>query len=157
MPGKPSLGRHGFTLLELLIVIAIIGVLAAVLTPNLMNARRAASYKAGAALIRNLGTQIAACALENDLAGNGGYPADVGPGQPPPGCPDVDWPTSADIPFRTTIDYENWELGGTRWIGVTFWGEKNVRNGGSNTDLGPGLQEHHGGGNITLSFALVTP
>ena len=39
-------GKQGLTLIELLIVIALIGIIAAVLIPNLMNARPQAQLRA---------------------------------------------------------------------------------------------------------------
>ncbi len=49
-PGK----RAGFTLLELLIVIAIIGILAAILAPNLIKARAMAEKRAANAFAHNI-------------------------------------------------------------------------------------------------------
>lgn len=65
--------RRGFTLVEIMIVVAIIALLAAIAIPNLLGARRTANDAAAKAGIRSLST-----AAETYAAAHSGvYPADV--------------------------------------------------------------------------------
>jgi general secretion pathway protein G len=73
-----SRANRGFTLLELMIVVAIIGVLAAILIPNFLHARAQAQ---SAACEGNL--KMIATALEEYATDHGGlYPAASGPVTP---------------------------------------------------------------------------
>lgn len=65
--------QNGFTLLELLVVIGIIGLLASIIVVNLTSARRKARDTKRVGDIRNLQT-----ALEDYYAKNGAYPANLG-------------------------------------------------------------------------------
>ena len=64
--------KRGFTLVEIMIVVAIIALLAAIAIPNLLGARKAANDAAAKANLKTLGTE-----LETYSAGTGAgaYPA----------------------------------------------------------------------------------
>ncbi|WP_339731145.1 type II secretion system protein GspG [uncultured Gimesia sp.] len=62
--------RHGFTLLEMLIVLGIILVIAAMVVPNLLGSQKKANIKATSASIHNLEQAFKLYAAEN----NGEYP-----------------------------------------------------------------------------------
>lgn len=148
--------KQGFTIIEILIAIAIVGILLAILVPNLLSAHENALYTSASSTLRNLATEISACASDHNFES---FPADTSAGSRPAECTNMSWPTREDVPFKSTFDYENWDLGnGKRWIGITFYGKNNNRASiPSNTNLGPGLQKHGSGDNKAYSFALVSP
>ena len=65
--------KRGFTLVEIMIVVAIIALLAAIAIPNLLNARRTANEAAAKATVRSLMTAAETYATAN----SGIYPANV--------------------------------------------------------------------------------
>lgn len=150
--GPPTQRPFGFTLIELLVVIAIIGIIGALLLPQLLRARDGAQYAAARSDLRNMANQLMSCAAQGL-----DFPDDVSPNvDPSNGTCNIDWPSR--VPFNSTYDYENWNIGSSRWIGITFWGRNNNRNGiPANTNLGGGFREHVSGNQITMSIAVETP
>jgi prepilin-type N-terminal cleavage/methylation domain-containing protein len=100
---KPH-GEGGFTLVELLVVISIIGILSLLVLPYFLNARKAAYTARAKAELKNI-----AIAMERFAIDNGGYPADANRGLPNGleqylgggSWPNAPWP-------NTVYDWDNW-------------------------------------------------
>jgi prepilin-type N-terminal cleavage/methylation domain-containing protein len=63
--------RGGFTLVEIMIVVAIIGLLAAIAIPNFVKARKTAQGNACIANMRQIDAAIQQYAMENNIADDG--------------------------------------------------------------------------------------
>jgi prepilin-type N-terminal cleavage/methylation domain-containing protein len=95
MKATPSLSRAGFTLVEIMIVVAIIGLLVAIAIPNFVNARAKAQANTCINNLTKIDTVASEFALENDKKTGDpiNYPSDLTPyiklnrAGSVPGCP----------------------------------------------------------------------
>jgi type IV pilus assembly protein PilA len=86
--------QGGFSLIELLIVVAIILIIAAIAIPNLLRSRIAANEASAVASIRQITTGEIAYATQYPLLGYADALSKLGPTSPPGGLPT---PTAADL------------------------------------------------------------
>ena len=79
--------HKGFSLIELLIVVAIILIIAAIAIPNLLRARIAANESAAASGIRTVNTGMISYASTYPTVGYAATLLSLGPGSPTAACP----------------------------------------------------------------------
>jgi len=78
---KLSSSMRGFSLIELLIVVAVILIVAAIAIPNLLQAKMSANESAAASSIHAINTAEIAYSTANPLIGFSAALSDLGPGQ----------------------------------------------------------------------------
>jgi len=67
MPARPAGGQNGFTLIEILVVIGIIGLLSIFLVPNLLGARDRAKEAAVKGVMHSVQLAVEAYQMENEV------------------------------------------------------------------------------------------
>jgi general secretion pathway protein G len=126
--------RHGFTLVEVLLVLAILGVIAAMVVPNLLGQQKAALIKTTGMSIKSLEDACKTYAISHD----GEYPANIEqlmtPGNDKDGkpiAPYLEKPPKDAWGNMLSYSYESGALKPKIWS----WGPNKADNSGSEDDI----------------------
>jgi type II secretion system protein G len=110
--------NEGFTLLEILIVTIVIGILASLAFPAYQRWIDKTRYAHARVQMNCMAKDLQTFKLEN-----GRFPADVSRNIAPEGVPCFYRTNSAQVPFDSAYDYENWTTSGGSYLQITFLGK----------------------------------
>ena len=127
--GSIEFMANGFTLLELLIVVIIVGILAAFSAPNLLAQIDKARYSEATIRMKCLADELIAYRMEK-----GTFPPDTSRNQKPDGIECFYTQNNGKVPFNSKYDYDSNSNSSSCYIHIVFLGEnadKEVPNNGN--------------------------
>lgn len=117
---RRSAGNDGMTLLEVLIVTFVLGILATIAWPSVLNMQQKAYYAEARAKMDAMRDELEMYRLEAD-----DFPPDVNQNTRPAGLTGA-WYVATDMPYDSPTDYEHWGVGSDECVVAITWFGRNL-------------------------------